>query len=98
MLCSSRSKACRGFDEQEPLRDGGTKVSYSSTTIDGPGEYSIPTQADFLFVYSTIPGILLKKKGRLFCLVSKCQSCDLVDRLWIVPFGRKRRSIYPSSL
>ena len=62
MLCSSRSKACRGFDEQEPLRDGGTEVSYSSTTIDGPGEYSIPTQADFLFVYSTIPGILKKKK------------------------------------
>nr|ASY99951.1 caspase-3 [Daphnia pulex] len=49
-------QACRGFDEQEPLRDGGNIVSYSSTTIDGPGEYSIPTQTDFLFVYSTIPG------------------------------------------
>ncbi len=58
MLCSSRLKACRGFDEQQPLRDGGTIVSCSSTTIDGPGEYSIPTQADFLFVYSTIPGNL----------------------------------------
>ncbi|XP_046632330.1 caspase-1-like [Daphnia pulicaria] len=44
-------QACRGT-----LRDCGTEVSYSSTTTDGPGEYSIPTQADFLFVYSTIPG------------------------------------------
>jgi hypothetical protein len=63
MLCSSRSKACRGT-----LRDCGTEVSYSSTTTDGPGEYSIPTQADFLFVYSTIPGILKKKKRPVLLL------------------------------
>ncbi|XP_046437451.1 caspase-1-like [Daphnia pulex] len=72
-------QACRGFDEQEPLRDGGTKVSYSSTTIDGPGEYSIPTQADFLFVYSTIPGYgsyRSEKYGAVFIQVL----CDVLSQ------------------
>jgi hypothetical protein len=65
-------------------------VSCSSTAADGPGEllhnYSIPTQADFLFAYSTIPGIFQNKRPILFDWSTTANLAPFFfDRLPIVP-------------
>ena len=39
------------------MRDEGNIVKHSIEVKDcGPGEFSIPTQADVLFVYANVPG------------------------------------------
>lgn len=68
-------QACQG-----DKLDGGITMSRTETDGQGANTYRIPTQADFLIAYSTVPG----KKTTVFYFVSRNNHLFFLCRLLLV--------------